>query len=109
MSSLRYTVRVEAPERHTADIELRFSPDADSVDVTMPAWAPRTGERAWLAFTSARPYGAVLPTAGRGQIWVTSLDLTLTGDPSTAAFWLPCQDATVLNNNPVWSTTDFTQ
>ncbi len=40
MSSLRYTVRVEAPERHTADIELRFSPDADSVDVTMPAWAP---------------------------------------------------------------------
>jgi predicted metalloprotease with PDZ domain len=40
MSTLRYAVRVEAPERHTADIELRFSPDADSVDITMPAWCP---------------------------------------------------------------------
>jgi predicted metalloprotease with PDZ domain len=48
MSSLRYAVRVEAPERHTADIELRFSTgagglhgsDADSVDITMPAWCP---------------------------------------------------------------------
>src|SRR6185503_20981115 len=40
MSSLRYAVRVEVPERHIVDIELRFSPDADSVDVTMPAWCP---------------------------------------------------------------------
>ncbi len=81
--------------------------DVPDLASTMPAWAPGTRERAWLAFTSVRPYGAVLPTAGRGQIWVTSLDLTQSGDPSTAAFWLPCQDATVLNNNPVWSTTDF--
>jgi hypothetical protein len=80
---------------------------------SMPAWAPRpqtsTGaEHAWLAFVSIRPYGLVLPSAGRGQIWVTSLDLTLAGDPSTAAFWIPCQDATVLNNNPIWSETDLT-
>src|SRR6188472_4477071 len=40
MSSLRYEVRVEAPERHVADIELRFSPDANVVDLTMPAWCP---------------------------------------------------------------------
>ncbi|HEU4615687.1 MAG TPA: hypothetical protein VFS15_26510, partial [Kofleriaceae bacterium] len=40
MSSLRYAVRVEAPERHTAEIELRFAPDADEVDITMPAWCP---------------------------------------------------------------------
>ena len=40
MSSLRYEVSVEAPERHTADIELRFSPDSDTVDITMPAWCP---------------------------------------------------------------------
>jgi hypothetical protein len=86
----------------------RVGPADDVPDLsnTMPTWAPRQGERTWLAFTSARPFGAVLPTAGRGQIWVTSLDLSSTGDPSSAAFWLPCQDATVLNNNPVWSTTD---
>jgi predicted metalloprotease with PDZ domain len=40
MSTLRYAVRVEAPERHTVDIELRFSPDADTVDITLPAWCP---------------------------------------------------------------------
>ncbi|HEY5922428.1 MAG TPA: PDZ domain-containing protein [Kofleriaceae bacterium] len=40
MSSLRYEVSALAPERHTVDIELRFSPDADSVDITMPAWCP---------------------------------------------------------------------
>ncbi len=40
MSSLRYAVRIEAPERHTAEIELRFAPDADEVDITMPAWCP---------------------------------------------------------------------
>lgn len=86
--------------------------DVPDLASTMPSWAPREtglGERAWLAFTSARPYGAVLPTAGRGQIWVTSLDLERPDDPSTPAFWLPCQDATVLNNNPVWTKTDFTQ
>jgi TolB protein len=83
--------------------------DVADLASSMPAWAPRAGERTWLAFVSARPYGAVLPAAGRPQIWVTSLDLSVTGDPSTPAFWLPCQDATVVNNNPVWSATDFTQ
>jgi Tol biopolymer transport system component len=86
----------------------RVGPQDDVPDLsnTMPSWAPRQGERTWLAFTSARPFGAVLPTAGRGQIWVTSIDLSSTGDPSSAAFWLPCQDTTVVNNTPVWSTTD---
>jgi len=40
MSTLRYAVRLDAPERHVADIELRFTPDADTVDITLPAWCP---------------------------------------------------------------------
>jgi predicted metalloprotease with PDZ domain len=40
MSTLRYDVHVDAPERHTVDIELRFTPDSDHVDITMPAWCP---------------------------------------------------------------------
>jgi predicted metalloprotease with PDZ domain len=40
MPSLRYTVRLDAPERHVAEIELRFAPTADPVDVTLPAWCP---------------------------------------------------------------------
>ncbi|MBV8758290.1 MAG: M61 family metallopeptidase [Deltaproteobacteria bacterium] len=40
MSSLRYAVRLDAPATHTATVELRFQPDADHVDVTMPAWCP---------------------------------------------------------------------
>jgi hypothetical protein len=73
---------------------------------TMPSWAPVQGERAWLSFASSRAYGAVIPTAGRPQIWIAAIDLAHangTSDPSSAAFWLPCQDVTVLNNNPIWS------
>ncbi len=73
---------------------------------TMPTWAPVEGERAWLAFASARAYGVVLPSAGQSQIWIVSVDLAhaaTTSDPSGAGFWLPSQDVTVLNNNPVWS------
>ncbi|HSN27409.1 MAG TPA: PDZ domain-containing protein [Kofleriaceae bacterium] len=40
MSSLRYAVRLDAPATHTATVELRFQPEADTVDVTMPAWCP---------------------------------------------------------------------
>jgi hypothetical protein len=84
--------------------------DVPDLANTMPTWAPHLdGTRTWLAFVSARPYGAVLPSAGRGQIWVSAIDLANTDDPSSPAFWLPCQDATVLNNNPVWSKTDLTQ
>lgn len=75
---------------------------------TMPAWGPRFGDRAWLAFASARPYGAIAP-AGGGQIWVTSVDLTATSDSSSPAFWLPCQDVTALNINPVWPSEVITQ
>jgi predicted metalloprotease with PDZ domain len=38
--ALRYAVRLDSPATHTAEIELRFTPDADSVDVTLPAWCP---------------------------------------------------------------------
>lgn len=50
MSTLRYTVRVDAPSTHLAQVELRFVPGAqaepgrlhlgDTVDLTMPAWCP---------------------------------------------------------------------
>lgn len=69
---------------------------------TMPAWAPNTGQHAWLAFVSARSYGNVL-AGGRGQIWISAVDLTTPGAPSHPAFWLPSQDVSVLNNNPSWS------
>jgi len=69
---------------------------------TMPAWAPRIGSRLWLSFTSTRPYGRVAPSPPP-QIWMTSLDLTATGDPSTTAFWVPCQDVTVLNMMAAWA------
>ncbi|MEO6776045.1 MAG: PDZ domain-containing protein [Kofleriaceae bacterium] len=41
--TLRYSVHLQAPEGHTAEIELRFVPDprgADLIDVTLPAWCP---------------------------------------------------------------------
>jgi hypothetical protein len=69
---------------------------------SMPAWAPSIGQHAWLAFVSARPYGNVL-AGGRGQIWISAVDLASTSAPSHPAFWLPSQDVTVLNNNPSWS------
>ena len=40
MSSLRYAVRVDAPARHLVEIELRFVPTGDSVDLVLPAWCP---------------------------------------------------------------------
>jgi predicted metalloprotease with PDZ domain len=40
MSTLRYAVRVDAPGQHLAQVELRFAPDADTVDLMMPAWCP---------------------------------------------------------------------
>lgn len=40
MSTLRYAVRVEAPERHIAEVEVRWAPTGDTVDLTLPAWCP---------------------------------------------------------------------
>jgi hypothetical protein len=73
---------------------------------TMPTWAPAKGERAWLAFASTRPFGVVEPVGGTSQIWVAAIDLAhvaSSADPSSPAFWMPSQDITVLNNNPIWS------
>jgi hypothetical protein len=83
---------------------------SDMLDVanTMPAWGPEIGERAWLAFVSIRPYGKLLPR-GLRQLWITSLDLAALEDGSTPAFWLPCQDLTVVNYNPAWAGELITQ
>lgn len=77
--------------------------DVPALANTMPSWGPPTGDIAWLSFTSKRAYGEIMPTAGRGQIWITGLDLQRAGDPSFAAFWLASQDVRVLNNNPIWA------
>jgi len=40
MSPLRYAVRLDAPGRHLAEIELRFPVDAPTVELALPAWCP---------------------------------------------------------------------
>jgi predicted metalloprotease with PDZ domain len=40
MSYLRYAIRLDAPGRHLAEIELRFPVDAASVELMLPAWCP---------------------------------------------------------------------
>ncbi len=40
MSSLRYTVRLDAPEQHLAQITLTLAAEGDHVDVALPAWCP---------------------------------------------------------------------
>lgn len=83
----------------------RVTGSADLRDLgnTMPWWGPSQGKVAWLAFTSARPYGALLPTIAQEQIWIAGVDLTRPDDPSFAAFWLPSQDVRTANSNPVWA------
>ncbi|HUJ57564.1 MAG TPA: hypothetical protein VLX92_03715 [Kofleriaceae bacterium] len=85
-----------------ASHRVAMGPGANLFD-TMPTWSPASGQLAWLAFASVRPYGAVMPMGNQAQIWITALDLGNASDPSFAAFWLPCQDITKLNNNPVWT------
>lgn len=78
--------------------------DVPDLANTMPAWGPPTGDTvSWLTFTSTRPYGAIMSTAVRGQVWLAGVDVTRDGDPSFAAFWLPSQDLRFLNNNPIWA------
>ncbi|MDB4956563.1 MAG: tolB protein precursor [Myxococcales bacterium] len=77
--------------------------DVPNLANTMPTWAPVTGDLAWLAFASARPYGLVRPIIGASQIWVAAIDSSRAGDPSFAAFWLPAQLIANLNNNPIWA------
>jgi len=82
------------------------SVDGTPTATQMPTWAPFQGDYAWLGFASARTYGVVLPAGGRSQIWVSAIDLAHAQpevDPSAAGFWLPCQDVTVTNNNPIWA------
>ncbi|HEU4732882.1 MAG TPA: PDZ domain-containing protein [Kofleriaceae bacterium] len=40
MSQLRYAVRLDAPGRHLAEIELRFPVDGATAEVALPAWCP---------------------------------------------------------------------
>jgi hypothetical protein len=80
--------------------------DAPGLASSMPAWARAGGgETMWLAFVSARAYGAVRPMPGAGQIWISAVDLTQlgAGDPSAAAFWLPAQDVTTVAATPTWA------
>lgn len=79
--------------------------DVPNLANTVPAWAPVTAGTAWLAFGSARPYGAVRTMTGGSQIWIAAIDLAHAGagDPSSAALWLPAQDVSTVNASPVWA------
>lgn len=78
-----------------------------------PKWAPIQGSgRVWLAFTSLRPYGYVVPndpldqgTEPRPQIWVTGIDPNAPpgADPSAPAFWMPGQNTNGGNHAPYWA------
>ena len=74
---------------------------------TMPTWAPmKTGDLAFLAFSSLRAYGKVYPYKDVKQIWVSAVDLSAaaTGkDPSAPAFRLPFQDLKENNHRPFWA------
>src|SRR5689334_9546292 len=37
---LRYGIRLDAPSRHLAEVELRFPVDAAGVELALPAWCP---------------------------------------------------------------------
>jgi Dipeptidyl peptidase IV (DPP IV) N-terminal region len=78
--------------------------ELDNLNNTAPWWSPSgSADVAWLAFSSTRPYGAILPGTDRAQIWVAGVDLTRTEDPSFAAFWLPAQDVRAVASEPVWA------
>jgi len=75
-----------------------------------PKWAPSDQRgRLWLAFSSFRDYGHILPdnanTVRRPQIWVTAIDPSAPpgADPSAPAFWLPFQDVNSGNHIPYWA------
>ena len=38
--SLRYSLHIAVPEAHTVEVKLRFVPDAEVVELTLPAWCP---------------------------------------------------------------------
>lgn len=73
---------------------------------SMPTWAPSTRPDVfWVAFSSLRAYGDVLP-AGRDQLWAVAIDpakIERGEDPSYAAFWLPFQDMEEGNHRAFWA------
>ncbi|HVK77577.1 MAG TPA: MopE-related protein [Kofleriaceae bacterium] len=71
---------------------------------TMPTWAPAIHRGTqWLAFSSTRDYGKILVGDKPAQLWVVALDLSRTGDPSFAAFWLPFQEPDQRNHRAFWA------
>ncbi len=40
MSSLRYAVRLDAPDQHLAEVSLKLAPQGATTDITMPSWCP---------------------------------------------------------------------
>jgi hypothetical protein len=79
--------------------------DVPGLASSMPAWAQTSAGTMWLAFVSGRPYGAVRPMPGGGQIWISAIDPARLGggDPSAAAFWVPAQDVTTAGASPAWA------
>ena len=93
-----------------APVELSRANKAELQGNSWPKWAPSDQRgRLWLAFSSFRDYGHVLPdnpnTTRRPQIWVTAIDPNAPQgqDPSAPAFWLPFQDVNSGNHIPYWA------
>jgi hypothetical protein len=91
-------------------IPLARANKADMQGNSWPKWAPSDGRgRLWLAFSSFRSYGHLLPdnpnNARRPQIWVTAIDPNAPegSDPSAPAFWLPFQNIESGNHIPYWA------
>ncbi len=68
-----------------------------------PRWAPTiTGGRYWLLFSSQRPYPPLRNT-GPQQLWVTQIDPSVMGDPSSPAIWLSGQEPFTGNLTAEWT------
>jgi hypothetical protein len=89
----------------------RAMPDGMGAGTTFPRFAP-TGQQdcqlLFITFHSRMNYGVLRrnSTASEGgwqQLWMSALDLSRPGDPSTPPVWLPFQDINQKNVLPSWS------
>lgn len=59
----------------------------------------------FITYTSAMPYGTILPQGGLTQLWLFAVDVSKIGtdDPSYAPIWIPYQDPTDASLSPYWT------
>lgn len=101
---------IPVAQEGASPVELQAANQGEMKGNSWPKWAPTDQRgRLWLAFSSFRDYGHLLPnnsnTTRRPQIWVTAIDPNAPAgvDPSAPAFWLPFQDINSGNHIPYWA------